>query len=430
MAFLKQQLDKIEESPILSLQYGEASPENGQPPLETMKCARSLGNKLYERHTKPFNLHTFYKVSEAKSAVERISGALRTFVEGCDLLNEVKIEDRVPLDDFMNDVKEMKQYLGYIFDNQECAFEGVSDSVRQEWERIRSQHDDLLNHLRIVRDRDIKLEKQISGEVYRARWDDAHFAVKNLTKRCDPDKLDLEEFAQFFAEVAAMASMISQYVARLYAVSRSGQLVMELGDADLMTWYRKQPGPARPSESGHCKGWGLKLKLLHQAAKGLQHVHDQKFVHRDVHTRNFVVFMQGGASIVKIVGFGLAIIRDVTGSRTVRRHQETSTEWVAPEVFEGKPHTFKSDIYSFGIVMYEVVAETWPYSKGTPPAKVLEKKRSGEEPCTIPRDCPRGLSELMKLCCSNSPGDRPESMEVVAIRLRDLAQQHSCSMDT
>jgi len=94
--------------------------------------------------------------------------------------------------------------------------------------------------------------------------------------------------------------------------------------------------------------------------------------------------------------------------------------WMAPESFDGRPITAASDVYSFTVVMYEVVTGAHPYGTGALAPFIMKQKLSGVEPCRVSdKDCPPIMLNLMKRCYELNPRDRP-TMEEINAALQDM----------
>jgi len=114
---------------------------------------------------------------------------------------------------------------------------------------------------------------------------------------------------------------------------------------------------------------------------------------------------------VKISNFGCAIAVTDVSNVTVRNLSRWP--WTAPEISVNEPHSQASDVFSFGVIMYEVISEATPYGAGTSDENILKKKNRGDPPCDNLKGCPEVLTVLMKSCISNVPVARP-SMTTVA----------------
>ncbi|KAG6745998.1 hypothetical protein POTOM_050508 [Populus tomentosa] len=151
------------------------------------------------------------------------------------------------------------------------------------------------------------------------------------------------------------------------------------------------------------------VELALDLARGLNYLHSQKIVHRDVKTENMLL---DKTRTVKIADFGVARIEasnpnDMTG--------ETGTlGYMAPEVLNGNPYNRKCDVYSFGICLWEIYCCDMPYAdlsfSEVTSAVVCQNLRP-----EIPRCCPSSLANVMKRCWDANPDKRPEMDEVVSM---------------
>eukprot|EP00803_Ostreobium_quekettii_P000567 evm.model.scf_1648.1 EVM.evm.TU.scf_1648.1 scf_1648:269-8225(+) len=401
MEFLQRQMT---EAMVLKIDYRPEVEANAVSYIKACDHALNLGRTLIFRHAKAFDMQKFYTAAEAREGAQAICKILKACVEWWNV-EGVEIVDRVPQEAVEEDEKTLDTYLGYILgmEGGDFIFNGLPADIQEEWKQAKQEHEVQLRSLQIVPDEDIGPPQQhISGSVYVATYRGREHAVKS------GNRMDNVGFARFYTEAAVMELVRSPSVVRLFAVTRSGKLVMEKGEMDIMTWFwQHRPG-----------GLKLKLRLLCDAAQSLNDVHYAGLVHRDIRTKKFVVF-GGGQPEVKLVGFGKASTGNITGKNTVRKHGKNT--FAAPEIFEEKPCDMKSDIYSFGIVMYEMIGETLPYGRGATDAKVMLMKRNGEPPFDIPTaSCPAQLLTLMAECCAVDPADRPSSMEEVQQRLTKL----------
>ncbi|CAD7698872.1 unnamed protein product [Ostreobium quekettii] len=417
MEFLQDQLEKIDlvlsskeyGQLLLRIERNEMSKEERakwQESTRNLAHTRKLGYLLIRRHKQPFSLTTFYKVFEAREAVQMICGMLQTFVrDWC--FPSVEIQNVVPPDRVRRDKSRLVGYLTYVLYGEVCAFK--SDHQKEEWMGLKSRIQGWFDLLPMaVQHGDLELGECIDSMVYKGTRKGSPVAVKRLAKVDDPATLDLEDFAEFFTTIVALAKIRSkEHVVDIIGATETGMILMELGYTDLLRWL----------DSHHSEGLATKLGLLLQAAKGLQVVHEHRFVHRAVRTRKFVLFGDKACPTVKVAGFGLAIVRhEGEASETFRTYinKDRDTAWVAPEIFTGKAYTTASDIYSFGIVLYHVVGGLYPYGRSTPTAEVMKRVRNGELP-SLPNgmELPERLSTLMQKCCSTEPTQRPVSMQEV-----------------
>ncbi|CAJ2642452.1 unnamed protein product [Trifolium pratense] len=151
------------------------------------------------------------------------------------------------------------------------------------------------------------------------------------------------------------------------------------------------------------------IQLALDMARGLNYLHSQKIVHRDVKTENMLL---DKTREVKIADFGVARIEasnpnDMTG--------ETGTlGYMAPEVLNGNPYNRKCDVYSFGICLWEIYCCDMPYPDLSFSEITSAVVRQNVRP-EIPRCCPSSVANVMKKCWDANPDKRPEMDDVVAM---------------
>ncbi|CAI5933798.1 unnamed protein product [Closterium sp. NIES-65] len=161
------------------------------------------------------------------------------------------------------------------------------------------------------------------------------------------------------------------------------------------------------------------LHLALQVAEGLRYLHARSIVHRDLKTDNLL--LDQAHRVVKIADFGVSRVEP--GDRSMKRRTGTFG-YMAPEVLKEQPYDHMADVYSYGIVLWEIVTCGNPFLfEGLKPEQVCCMVNQGLRP-DIPSSCPPALADLMQRCWHHTPARRPDMAEVVE-RLRVLTLQCS-----
>ncbi|KAG4146855.1 hypothetical protein ERO13_D05G185300v2 [Gossypium hirsutum] len=159
----------------------------------------------------------------------------------------------------------------------------------------------------------------------------------------------------------------------------------------------------------------LLLKLAIDVSEGMSYLHQNGIMHRDLKAANLLMDENG---VVKIADFGVARVQAQTGVMTA----ETGTyRWMAPEVIEHKPYDHKADVFSFGVVLWEMLTGKLPYENLTPLQAAVGVVQKGLRP-VIPQHTRPKFVELLERCWQQDPSLRPEFSEITNL-LEDLASR-------
>ena len=179
-----------------------------------------------------------------------------------------------------------------------------------------------------------------------------------------------QEFRRRFqTESQAVAMLSHPNIVSVYDVSSSGgvdYIVMELIEGISLKQYMERKGPLN---------WRETLHFSMQIAKALEHAHGRGIVHRDIKPHNILILKDGS---IKVTDFGIARIG--TAQNTLTREALGSVHYISPEQAKGAMVDNRSDIYSLGIVMYEMLT-----------GRLSQRHGPAERPGGIPQESVRDL---------------------------------------
>ena len=263
------------------------------------------------------------------------------------------------------------------------------------------------------------------GEVYLARMQGASGWQKQLViKRMLPHLAEDPAFARRFLEEARISTSLSH--GNLVPVFDVGEhdgalfLAMDHVDGwDLRAIHRAElaRGARLPDQ--------LALFIVAEICRGLAYVHNRRdeqgrrlgLVHRDVSPSNILISRDGEA---KLVDFGIAIAPD-QAVRTATGELRGKLAYMSPEQARGERLDHRSDIYSLGVVLYELLTGERPVSTGSDMEVLARVQRGEHRPITDLRDdLPTGLAQLVERAIATSPDDRFEEVDELLLGLMRL----------
>ena len=233
--------------------------------------------------------------------------------------------------------------------------------------------------------------------VYKARCHRLNRLV--AIKILKDDYLEDEDFrSRFHSESQAVAMLSHPNIVAVYDVSTSVSLeadyiVMELIEGISLKQYM---------EKKKFLNWKETLHFAIQIAKALQHAHSRGIVHRDIKPHNIMVLKNGS---VKVTDFGIA--RLMSQGNTLTKEALGSVHYISPEQAKGGRVDDRSDLYSLGVVMYEMMCGRPPYDGDSPVAVAIQHINGGAVmPSTINPNIPGGLEQIIMKAMENDPAKR------------------------
>ncbi|XP_058207863.1 serine/threonine-protein kinase STY13-like isoform X3 [Rhododendron vialii] len=240
------------------------------------------------------------------------------------------------------------------------------------------------------------------GKLYKGTYNGKDVAIKLLERpENDLERAHLME-QQFQQEVMMLATLKHPNIVRFIGGCRKPLVWC------IVTEYAKGGSVRQFLTKRQNRSVPLKLavKQALDVARGMEYVHGLSLIHRDLKSDNLLI---SADKSIKIADFGVARIEVQTEGMT----PETGTyRWMAPEMIQHRPYTQKVDVYSFGIVLWELITGMLPFQNMSAVQAAFAVVNKGVRP-NIPNDCLPVLSEIMTRCWDGNPDVRPPFTEVV-----------------
>ncbi|VTS06156.1 serine/threonine-protein kinase [Tuwongella immobilis] len=252
-----------------------------------------------------------------------------------------------------------------------------------------------------------KLAEGGFGAVFEA--EDPRLQSSVAIKVLKPAHHSPDQQARFLQEARTIRKLDSEYIVPLYAIEEHRglwYLVMPFLRGRSLDDRLRMPSPIPMVEI---------LRIGREIAIGLQHAHDQGLVHRDIKPGN--IWLKSPNDRVQILDFGLARETESTEQMT-SGHVVGTPAYMPPEQAMGQRSDARSDLFSLGCVLYQMVTGRRPFDGSTIFDIIDQILRSDPTPViTLVPSCPPGLATLIGELLEKSPECRPASAAVVAERL-------------
>eukprot|EP00794_Sanderia_malayensis_P000193 gene193-807_t len=239
------------------------------------------------------------------------------------------------------------------------------------------------------------------GIVHKAKWRDHMVAVKTIQGEAEAKALK--------DEVHQLSNAAHPNIIKLFGTCSKPKVCLVMEYAEGGSLYEvlhpsDQATQPFPYTIGHMMSWAV------QCAKAMEYLHGLKphaIIHRDLKPPNML--LTKCFTVLKLCDFGTACYL-----RTQMTSNKGSAAWMAPEVFEGGMYSEKCDVYSFGIVLWEMITRRKPFEEiGPPPFRIMWAVHSGKRPPLV-RGMPKLLEQLMVLCWHKETKYRPPFIQIVS----------------
>ncbi|CAB4403443.1 unnamed protein product [Rhizophagus irregularis] len=238
------------------------------------------------------------------------------------------------------------------------------------------------------------------GIIYKATWSGYNKTV--ILKRFENSKNNNKYFInELKSNQHCFNKLINNYIINIYGCTKDP----ELDDYILVMEYASEGDLHKYLQKNFTNiAWNnKKLFILQQISTGLEHIHNNEFIHRDFHSGNILLDFSW-----RIGDLGL--------SQSVNNESSNNEiygviPFIAPEIFKGSAFSKEADIYSFGMTMWELTTGCKPFANVEHDIHLIYKILDGERP-KITEDTPECYANLMKSCWDPDPKKRPPIKEI------------------
>ncbi len=232
---------------------------------------------------------------------------------------------------------------------------------------------------------------------------------------------DAEFRRRFHDESQAVAMLSHPNIVAVYDVSRSSELeyiVMELIDGITLKQYMQK--------KGNKLNWREALHFITQITKALGHAHSRGIIHRDIKPHNIMVLRDGS---VKVADFGIARVAS-GGHSTLTQEALGSVHYISPEQARGSHIDARSDLYSAGVVLYEMITGRLPFEGDTPVSVAIQHINSIPlSPREIDPSIPEALEAITMKAMAPVPDNRYASADEMLADLEEFRKNPDINFD-
>ncbi|EXX59975.1 Sps1p [Rhizophagus irregularis DAOM 197198w] len=231
--------------------------------------------------------------------------------------------------------------------------------------------------------------------IYKATWEGIDVAVKKLHDSQNISKYFLNELRSLYQCNDGNEWVIGWYGFSQDPITKEYMLILNYAEGGNLHDYLQK--------NFINITWNNKLFILRGILIGLESIHSKNFIHRDIHSGNMLL-----SEYWKVGDLGLS----QPANNTLSNNEIYGViPYIAPEIFKGAAFSKESDIYSFGMIMWEVTTGCKPFANVEHDHNLIFKILDGERP-KITKDTPECYDDLMKKCWDSNPSKRPTIYEI------------------
>jgi len=268
------------------------------------------------------------------------------------------------------------------------------------------------------------------GVVYKAEQEVLQriVALKVLNREVVRDKVGVKRFLH---EARAMASLRNSHTVTLFDFGATSEgllyYTMDLLEGEPLSRIIKREAPL-----DHRRAADLVL----QCCESLEEAHDNEILHRDIKPDNlFITKDKKGNEILQVLDFGIAKLKGDPSMESLTKTGMVcgTPEYLSPEQVMGNEPSPSSDLYSLGIVFYEMLAGKPPFKASTPMKALLKHLNEIPEGLSEKNpdvEVPKALEEFILTCLAKSPADRCRSVPEFREALQNALEQHDLAPET
>uniref|UniRef100_A0A7E4UP73 Tyrosine-protein kinase n=1 Tax=Panagrellus redivivus TaxID=6233 RepID=A0A7E4UP73_PANRE len=263
---------------------------------------------------------------------------------------------------------------------------------KQDWQLLHEQVE-----------RHSKLGEGAFGEVWQGTLNSGVFKKKiNVAiKTLHSQGISTDEQIKFLREANVMRKLNHPNVIKLYGVCTTREpimIVMELAKRSLISRIKDLKDPPTV---------GDKVKYCYGASSGMAYLENMQIIHRDIAARNCLL---GDNEEPKISDFGLSLLGMELREKKMKN---VPVRWLAPETLKQGRYTMKTDVWSFGVMMWEIFSFCEvPYHQVADTKTVRKGVMDGHLKLEDPKDMPKSVHSVMMRCLTHDPDNRPSFSEL------------------